>query len=174
MFFPSTGLSGVYNIMDHYEHEQKRAVEYVSTMHKAMNGAKNFPYYSPTCALKQLRQDKLNKYVKILCFDSCICLPCHQFACFPCAPLLYFGRVPPFILLHGTSDGVVPFESSVRLSELLTSLSIAVSLYLLPGLNHIEIITDLMASDKRYYHLVFSCIKLEHRKLLGTHQPIKC
>lgn len=60
----STGLSGVYNIMDHYEHEQKRAVEYVSTMHKAMNGVKNFPYYSPTQALKQLSQDKLDRYVE--------------------------------------------------------------------------------------------------------------
>ena len=28
-----TGLSGVYNILDHYEHEQKRAVEYISTMY---------------------------------------------------------------------------------------------------------------------------------------------
>lgn len=132
------GLSGVYNIMDHYEHEQKRAVEYVSTMHKAMNGTRNFPYYSPTHSLKQLSQDKLS-------------------------------QVPPFTLLHGTSDAVVPVESSVRLSELLTSLSITVSLYLLPGVNHVEIVTDLMAPDRRYYQLVYSCIKLEYRKLLGTH-----
>lgn len=52
--------------MDHYEHEQKRAVEYVSTMHKAMNGTRNFPYYSPTHSLKQLSQDKLSQYVKEL------------------------------------------------------------------------------------------------------------
>ena len=56
-----TGLSGVYNIMDHYEHEQMRAIEYVSTMHKAMNGVENFPYYSPTHLLKEFSQDKLNK-----------------------------------------------------------------------------------------------------------------
>lgn len=136
------GLSGVYNIMDHYEHEQKRAVEYVSTMHKAMNGVKNFPYYSPTQALMQLSQDKLD-------------------------------RVPPFALLHGTADAVVPAESSTRLSELLTSLSLTVSLYLLPAVDHTEMVTDLMASHRRYYHLVFSCIKLEHRKLLGPHRPIK-
>ncbi|KAE8291925.1 hypothetical protein D5F01_LYC09286 [Larimichthys crocea] len=37
------GLSGVYNIMDHYEHEQKRGVEYVSTMHKAMNWSGKLP-----------------------------------------------------------------------------------------------------------------------------------
>lgn len=89
------------------------------------------------------------------------------------ALLLFSDRVPPFTLLHGTSDKVVPVESSMRLSELLTSLSITVSLYLLPGVDHIEIVTDLMASDRRYYHLVFSCIKLEHRKFLGPHRPIK-
>ena len=47
--------------MDHYEHEQKRAVEYVSTMHKAMNGVENFPYYSPTHLLQTFSQDKLNR-----------------------------------------------------------------------------------------------------------------
>uniref|UniRef100_A0A3Q3WVT2 BD-FAE-like domain-containing protein n=1 Tax=Mola mola TaxID=94237 RepID=A0A3Q3WVT2_MOLML len=115
-------LSGVYDIMDHYEHEQKRAVEYVSTMHKAMNGVENFAYYSP---------------------------------------------VPPFFLLHGTSDIIVPVESSTKFSELLTSLSIEASLYLLPRVNHIEIIADLMSSDRRYYHPIYSCIKLECRKVWG-------
>lgn len=56
-----TGLSGVYNILDHYEHEQKRAVEYVSTMHKAMNGVESFTYYSPMHVLKELSQDKLSR-----------------------------------------------------------------------------------------------------------------
>lgn len=56
-----TGLSGVYNILDHYEHEQKRAVEYISTMHKAMNGVENFTHYSPTHVLKELSQDKLSR-----------------------------------------------------------------------------------------------------------------
>lgn len=170
-----TGLSGVYNIMDHYEHEQKRAVEYVSTMHKAMNGARNFPYYSPTQALKQLSQDKLNRYVK-----EAIVLSLMHVDVYPAVSLavtlvvlLCSDRVPPFTLLHGTSDAVVPVESSARLSELLTSLSITVSLYLLPGVDHTEIVTDLMASDRRYYHLLFSCIKLEHRKLLGPCRPIK-
>lgn len=132
------GLSGVYNIMDHYEHEQKRAVEYVSTMHKAMNGMENFPYYSPTHSLQQLSQEKLS-------------------------------QVPPFTLLHGTNDVIVPVESSLKLSELLTSLSRRVSLYLLPGIDHTEIVTDLMASDRRYYQLIFSCIKLEYRKFLEPH-----
>ncbi|XP_029296424.1 probable isoprenylcysteine alpha-carbonyl methylesterase ICME [Cottoperca gobio] len=129
-------LSGVYNIMDHYEHEQNRGVEYVSTMHKAMNGVENFPYYSPTQLLKALSQDKLD-------------------------------RVPPFALLHGTNDIIVPVESSIKFSDLLTSLSIKVSLYLLPRVDHTEIVTDLMASDRRFYHPIYSCIKHEYRTLLG-------
>ncbi|XP_068167139.1 uncharacterized protein si:dkey-193c22.1 [Antennarius striatus] len=131
------GLSGVYNIMDHYEHEQKRAVEFVSTMHKAMNGVENFQYYSPTHLLKKLSQEKLR-------------------------------RVPPVTLVHGTNDIIVPVESSTKLSELLTSLSINVSLYLLPGVDHTEIVTDLMASDRRFYLPIYSIIKQEYRKFMGS------
>ncbi|XP_072243641.1 uncharacterized protein [Leuresthes tenuis] len=131
------GLSGVYNIVDHYEFEQKRAVEYVSSMHKAMNGVENFPYYSPTHVLKQVAQDKLS-------------------------------RMPPFALLHGTSDIIVPVESSTQFSELLTSSSVKASLYLLPGVNHVDIVTDLMLPNRHFYHPVFSCIKQEFRKLLGV------
>ncbi|KAM3611738.1 uncharacterized protein V6R79_023364 [Siganus canaliculatus] len=131
------GLGGVYNIMDHYVHEQKRAVEYVSTMHKAMNGVENFAYYSPTELLKKISQDKLS-------------------------------RVPPFALLHGADDFIAPVESSTKLSELLTSVSVRVSLYLLPGVNHLEIATDLMASDRRFYHAIYGCIKQEYRQFLGT------
>ncbi|KAM4616468.1 uncharacterized protein ACJ7VT_009344 isoform 1-T3 [Polymixia lowei] len=129
------GLSGVYNIMDHYEHEQMRAVEYVSTMHKAMNGVENFPYYSPSHILNKLSPDKLE-------------------------------RVPPFGLLHGTIDIIVPVESSTRFSELLTSHSVKVSLYLLPNIDHTEIVTDLMTLDRRFYHTVYSCLKQEYSKFI--------
>ncbi|KAM9463397.1 uncharacterized protein ACWYII_009109 isoform 2-T3 [Salvelinus alpinus] len=131
-----TGLSGVYNIVDHYEHEQMRAVEYVSTMHKAMNGVENFPYYSPTHLLKKFSEAQLK-------------------------------RVPPFCLLHGTTDIIVPVESSQKFSELLTSLSIKVSLYLMPKMDHTEIVTDLMATDRHFYKTVYSCIKQEYSKFIG-------
>lgn len=78
------------------------------------------------------------------------------------------GRVPPFALLHGTSDIIVPFESSIKFSELLISLSIKASLYMLPRVDHTEIVTDLMTSDRRFYHPIYSCIKQEYRKLMGT------
>lgn len=56
------GLSGVYSVMDHYKHEKMRAVEYVSTMHKAMDGVENFDYYSPTSLLKKLNEEQLKRY----------------------------------------------------------------------------------------------------------------
>lgn len=61
LFGSGSGLSGVYNVPDHYQHEQKRAVEYVSAMHKAMNGVENFPYYSPTHVLTEASQDTLSR-----------------------------------------------------------------------------------------------------------------
>ena len=76
--------------------------------------------------------------------------------------------MPPFALLHGTSDIIVPVESSTKFSELLTSSSVKASLYLLPGVNHVDIVTDLMLSNRHFYHPVFSCIKQEFRKLLGV------
>ncbi|KAM9392162.1 uncharacterized protein KZ484_003670 isoform 2-T3 [Pholidichthys leucotaenia] len=133
------GLSGVYNIVDHYKHEQKRGIEYVSDMHKAMNGVENFAHYSPTHLLRKLRQDKLN-------------------------------MVPPCSLLHGTNDITVPVESSIKFSELLTSLSVKVSLHLLPGVNHIDVVTDLMASNRHLYHPIYSWIRQELRKLLRANQ----
>lgn len=89
--------------------------------------------------------------------------------CLTCGVSLFPpARVPPFVLLHGTSDIVVPVESSTRFSELLTSLAVKVSLYLLPKVDHTDIVTDLMVWDRRFYHTVYSCIKQEHRKLMGA------
>lgn len=77
----------------------------------------------------------------------------------------FSSRLPPFALLHGSSDLVVPVESSCKFSALLSGLAVKVSLYLLPGLNHTDMVTDLMAADRRYYHPIISCIRLEWRKL---------
>ncbi|XP_053337649.1 uncharacterized protein si:dkey-193c22.1 [Clarias gariepinus] len=129
------GLSGVYDIMDHYEHEKMRAVEYISAMHKAMDGVENFEYYSPTARLKKLKEDQLK-------------------------------RVPPVGLVHGTNDIIVPVESSTRLCDLLTSLSVPSTLYLLPKMNHTEVVTDLMAPGRHFYRIVFDCIKEEYRKFI--------
>lgn len=83
-------------------------------------------------------------------------------------PLFISVRVPPFTLLHGTNDIIVPVESSTKFSELLNSLSVKVSLFLLPKVDHTEIVTDLMAPERHFYHPIYSCIKQDFRKLLGT------
>ncbi|XP_036385963.1 probable isoprenylcysteine alpha-carbonyl methylesterase ICMEL2 [Megalops cyprinoides] len=131
-----TGLSGVYDILDHYQHEKMRGIEYVSTMHKAMGGVENFEFYSPTALLKKLSEEKLE-------------------------------RVPPFCLLHGTNDIIVPPESSVRFAEVLASLSVKVALHLLPKMDHTEIVTDLMATDRHFYHTVYGCLREEYEKFQG-------
>ncbi|XP_026044494.1 probable isoprenylcysteine alpha-carbonyl methylesterase ICMEL1 isoform X2 [Astatotilapia calliptera] len=131
------GLSGVYNTVEHYEHEQKRGIEYLSDMHRAMTGVENLPFYSPTHLLKKLSQDKVS-------------------------------RLPPFALLHGTNDIVVPAESTMRFSELLTSRSVKLSLNLLPRASHTDIPVDLMVSNRRLYHPIYGYINEEFRKLLGT------
>lgn len=48
--------------MAHYEHEKTRAVEYISAMHKAMDGVENFEYYSPTARITKLKKDQLERY----------------------------------------------------------------------------------------------------------------
>ncbi|XP_004072197.1 probable isoprenylcysteine alpha-carbonyl methylesterase ICMEL1 [Oryzias latipes] len=129
------GLSGVYDIMDHYQHEKTRGVEFVSAMHKAMTGVENFPLYSPTCVVKTLSQEKLD-------------------------------RLPPFALIHGVEDVVVPLESSSKLSEVLASRSAKVSLHLLPGVNHTDIATDLMLPNRRLYQRIYTLIKQEWRAFM--------
>ncbi len=70
-------------------------------------------------------------------------------------------------LLHGTKDIIVPVESSVKFSELLTAHSIRMSLYLIPKMNHTEMVTDLMAPDRHFYHTVYGCIKQEYSTFQG-------
>ncbi|XP_049326150.1 uncharacterized protein si:dkey-193c22.1 isoform X2 [Astyanax mexicanus] len=130
------GLSGVYNVMDHYQHEKMRGIEYVSPMHKAMDGKEKFDYYSPTVLIKKLNKKQLK-------------------------------RVPPVGLVHGTQDIIVPVESSMKFSNILTSLSLPVSLYLLPKMDHTKIVTDLMAPQRHFYHKVFDCIKQEYSTFIG-------
>lgn len=82
--------------------------------------------------------------------------------------VMFRYRVPPIGLIHGTDDIIVPVQSSVRLRELLTPLSVSVTLYLLPKMNHTEMVTALMAPGGRFYHVVFGCIKTEYQKCINA------
>ena len=77
-------------------------------------------------------------------------------------------RIPPISLIHGTNDIIVPAESSIKFSQLLTSLCVKTALYILPNIDHTEIVTDLMVPDRHFYHAVYSCIKQEYNKLIGV------
>ncbi|MBN3292840.1 IMCE methylesterase, partial [Polypterus senegalus] len=70
-------------------------------------------------------------------------------------------RLPAFVLLHGTKDNVVPVKSTLKFSEALTLAAVKVALYILPNISHTEIVTDLMAENRRYYLAIFGCIKQE-------------
>ena len=47
-YYDISGLSGVYDIRDHFEHESMRGIEDVSSMAKAMYGEEHFDRFSPT------------------------------------------------------------------------------------------------------------------------------
>lgn len=154
------GLSGVYDIMDHYQHEKTRGIEFVSAMHNAMTGVENFPLYSPTCVVKTLSQEKLDRWdTKTSSVSVCRLFPFF---------VSVSPRLPRFALLHGINDVVVPFESSSKLSEILASRSVKASLHLLPDVSHTDIATDLMLSNRRLYQRIYRIIKQEFRTFMET------
>eukprot|EP00729_Bicosta_minor_P011336 gene11336-34301_t len=48
------GAAGVYNIANHFEHEAKRGLEWVSPMHRVMQGKSNFDLHSPAPKVRRL------------------------------------------------------------------------------------------------------------------------
>jgi dipeptidyl aminopeptidase/acylaminoacyl peptidase len=59
------------------------------------------------------------------------------------SPLSYGGSpAPPFLLMHGTHDTLVPFEHSERLAELLRSAGNHAELVPVPGAEHIFLNAD--------------------------------
>jgi len=52
--FSLTGLAGVYHIAEHYEHEAKRGIEFISNMARAMYGPDHFDRLSPALLVAEL------------------------------------------------------------------------------------------------------------------------
>lgn len=62
-------------------------------------------------------------------------------------------RLPHFHLLHGDSDYVVPFSSSVRFGEALWDRGIrGVEVVILPGCSHYDICLDLMDAGRQWHN----------------------
>ena len=64
--FFSSGLAGVYHIAEHYEHEAKRGIEFISNMARAMYGPEHFARLSPTLLVAEL-PDKIKL---VTCYGS--------------------------------------------------------------------------------------------------------
>lgn len=98
-------------------------------------------------------------------FPGCCMHPCYgqrtssKFVADEIFMFFCFCRLPPFTLIHGTKDTIVPVESTLQFSEALTAAAVKASLFLLPHVGHTELVTDLMGSNRRYYHTILGCIK---------------
>lgn len=78
------GLSGVYNIQDHYVVETARGVEWLSAMHRVMGGHQHYHRHSPAHTIMHVPSD---------CWRE---------------------GWPTFRLMHGEDDITVPAEASIK------------------------------------------------------------
>ena len=70
------GLSGVYDIAQHYAHESQRGVEHVSPMRRAMLGPAHFHHHSPSHIAAALTDHASHECVIFTC-EACM-LTCAQ------------------------------------------------------------------------------------------------
>ncbi|XP_019620005.1 PREDICTED: probable isoprenylcysteine alpha-carbonyl methylesterase ICMEL1 [Branchiostoma belcheri] len=122
------GFSGVYDITDHYKHEEMRGVADVSPMHRVMGGPDNFHLWSPSVLVDVLAEKDL------------------------------ISRLPPMYLFHGTADHIVPYQSTVKLGERLAKVNGKAVVKIFPGVGHSEPVTDVMLPDRPTYDLIMGCI----------------
>ena len=175
------GLSGPYDILDHYYHESRRGVEAVSGMGRCMKGRKNFHRYSPTnlvtkwaILLKHARMKRSNGSGNSNSSNSSSssnaddnddndedikgCKHAEEYW-------------PKTLLIHGTGDAVVPIVSSTRFYKGLRKLNIDVELNLYEDINHYEPLFGLANRESPIYARLITDIltrfydaKLEYHK----------
>ncbi|EGD82422.1 hypothetical protein PTSG_03066 [Salpingoeca rosetta] len=145
-----TGLSGPYDIDDHFEHERSRGVEWASVMWRVMGGHQHFPRFSPV---------KLARHITTLTHTVAAVgdvdhskgsgsdntnhrqpLPPQQQQ----QVLLWFLPHIRWTLVHGDKDYVVPLTSTQRLARALLPLAgpQKVALHVVDS-DHIEIMLAL-------------------------------
>ncbi|XP_033870520.3 uncharacterized protein LOC117973165 [Acipenser ruthenus] len=71
------------------------------------------------------------------------------------------SRLPPFVLLHGIKDKVVPVESSLRFSSALLVASVKETLHVLPDVDHTAIVMDLMDRNRSSYTTLHEHVRKE-------------
>ncbi|MGH0167934.1 UNVERIFIED_CONTAM: hypothetical protein FKN15_002061 [Acipenser sinensis] len=70
-------------------------------------------------------------------------------------------RLPPFVLLHGIKDKVVPVDSSLRFSSALLVASVKETLHVLPDVDHTAIVMDLMDRNRSSYTTLHEHVRKE-------------
>jgi hypothetical protein len=133
------GLSGVYDIENHYFWEKGRGVHEISPMKPAALGMENFHMCSPT---KLLEQNLM------IVFDS------NKLSTEKVKEVIYEERIKrlfPFTLLvHGTEDDVVPFTSTLEFSNELNKKKIANEVMYFKG-DHAAPIIDIMLAQETLF-----------------------
>jgi acetyl esterase/lipase len=113
------GLSGVYDILEHYHYETSRGVEQISPMAPACGGTiDSWIQSSPTRQTQQLLQ------------DSGLC------------------TLPPIALWHGELDTTVPNQSSRDLHASLSRQNVSSSVHILPNIGHSDTVYELILGGR--------------------------
>lgn len=130
------GLSGVYNIDDHFDYEASRGVEELSPMKPACGMTRdNFKSSSPGIRLaRTLSVMEHNRNKNLPCVDQ---------------------YMPRMLLLHGMKDTTVPFSSTAECARMLRSCGVTrYSEQYLGNADHGQTVLDLMRGGQ-----TLDCVK---------------
>jgi len=120
------GLSGVYDIEQHYEFESNRKVQNVSPMGAAAQGPDNFWECSPTLVINRMIENEHFMY-KLLTNSQ------HRF---------------PFVgLIHGEEDKVVPHTSSMQFEDSLVKLGVRIECRYPENYDHIAPLIHILGQE---------------------------
>ncbi|TPX45981.1 hypothetical protein SeMB42_g03721 [Synchytrium endobioticum] len=121
-------LSGIFDTVDHYGFESRRGVEEVSAMARVMGTKTKLLRGSSPTYLLEAYNSKLVVNGKPL-----RSVPSH------------------FLIIHGTKDHTVPVSSSRKFAQFLEKAGIShISLHILEGVDHSQLVTDLMLPTTAY------------------------
>ena len=143
------GLSGVYDIAAHFEHEAWRGVEHISAMARVMGGVQHtFQACSPTCLARSMSQSNICNSSSSGNVDQ------HSSTTSSCKDGESSMVLPmPFLLLHGVNDGTVPHGASETFATALQQCGASVTLHLLPC-SHADVVLAPMRRCEPFHNEV--------------------
>ncbi|ORZ36845.1 Alpha/Beta hydrolase protein [Catenaria anguillulae PL171] len=121
-------LSGVFNVVQHYDYESMRGVEEISGMRRAARTSlENMLLRSPTVLL-----------------SAAICSTSASSPTATWSAAIESALPKRMCIVHGTEDHTVPCTQAASIAELVRSFNPDVQLELRDGLNHVQPVADLM------------------------------